>query len=45
MGGQPAIAQAVVNRGADYLLAVKENRPTLYADLQDRFPPAAPVAD
>lgn len=45
MGCQPAIAQAIVNRGADYLLAVKENRPTLYADLQDLFPPAAPAAD
>ncbi len=27
------------------MLAVKENRPTRYADWQDLFPPAAPVVD
>lgn len=45
MGCQPAIAQAIVNREADYLLAVKENRPTLDADRQDLFPPESPAMD
>ena len=30
MGCQTAIAQAIVEAGADYVLAVKENQPTLY---------------
>lgn len=45
MGCQPAIAQAIVARGADSRLAVKENRPTLYADLQELFPDGAPATD
>jgi predicted transposase YbfD/YdcC len=32
MGCQRAIAEQIVKQGGDYLLAVKENQPTLYAD-------------
>ena len=34
MGGQKAIAQATVDAGADYVLALKANHPTLCADVQ-----------
>ena len=34
MGGQKAIAQAIVDAGADYVLALKDNHPTLCADVQ-----------
>ena len=44
-GCQPASAQAIVARGADSRLAVKENRPTLYADLPELFPDGAPATD
>ena len=37
MGCQTAIAQQIVDQGGDYLLAVKDNQPTLHADLQDFF--------
>lgn len=37
MGCQTAIAQVIVENGGDYILAVKENQPTLYADLQESF--------
>ena len=37
MGCQTEIAQLVVHHGGDYLLAVKENQPRLYQDLQEVF--------
>lgn len=37
MGCQKQIAADIVAAGADYVLAVKENQPTLYADLQRVF--------
>ena len=33
----PAIAQAIIEAGADYLLAVKENQPTLRAEVDSYF--------
>ena len=40
MGCQTNIAQVIVENGGDYILAAKENQPTLYADLQESFPDA-----
>jgi predicted transposase YbfD/YdcC len=37
MGCQTELAQAIVEGGGDYVLAVKGNQPTLHADLQDAF--------
>jgi predicted transposase YbfD/YdcC len=37
MGCQKEIAQAIVNKGADYVLAVKDNQPTLFEALQETF--------
>ena len=37
MGCQTAIAQQIVNQGADYLLAVKDNQPTLHEAVRDYF--------
>ena len=37
MGCQKDIAQKIVDRGADYLLAVKENQGQLYQDVRDLF--------
>jgi predicted transposase YbfD/YdcC len=37
MGCQRAIAEKIVARQADYLLAVKGNQPTLYQAIQDAF--------
>ena len=37
MGCQTAIAEAVVAKKADYVLAVKENQPTLYAGIEAHF--------
>ncbi len=37
MGCQKEIAAKVVDRGGDYLLAVKENQPHLYEDIDARF--------
>ena len=37
MGCQTAIASAIVARGADYVLAVKENQPTLYSGIEAHF--------
>ena len=37
MGCQKEIAQAIRDRGADYVLAVKENQPRLYEDLLATF--------
>ena len=35
MGTQTAIAQAIQERGADYVLTVKDNRPTLAESIED----------
>jgi len=37
MGCQPKIAQEIVNRGADYVLTVKENQPTLHSGIVALF--------
>jgi predicted transposase YbfD/YdcC len=37
MGCQTEIARAIVDAGADYVLAVKENQPTLHAGIVDFF--------
>ena len=37
MGCQTEIAKTIVKGGGDYLLAVKENQPTLYRDIQMSF--------
>jgi predicted transposase YbfD/YdcC len=37
MGCQTAIAEAIVAKEADYVLAVKENQPTLYAGIEAHF--------
>jgi predicted transposase YbfD/YdcC len=37
MGCQKAIAETIVAGGGDYILAVKDNQPTLHAELQDAF--------
>lgn len=37
MGCQTAIAEQIVQQGGDYLLAVKDNQPLLYQDIQDAF--------
>jgi predicted transposase YbfD/YdcC len=37
MGCQTEIARAIVDAGADYVLAVKENQPTLLAGIMDFF--------
>jgi predicted transposase YbfD/YdcC len=43
MGCQKAIAEKIRARGADYLLALKENHPTLYQHVHEHFFPAEPV--
>lgn len=37
MGNQKKIAEAIINKGGDYLLSVKENQPTQYEALKDFF--------
>ena len=37
MGCQTAIAEAIIAREADYVLAVKENQPTLHAGIEAHF--------
>ncbi len=37
MGTQPNIAQAIRDRGADYVLSVKANQPTLADSIRDFF--------
>jgi predicted transposase YbfD/YdcC len=37
MGCQKEIAKGIVDRGGDYLLTVKDNQPTLLAEIQDCF--------
>lgn len=45
MGCQKAIAETIVTGGGDYILAVKDNQPTLHAELQAAFAKeAAPAA-
>jgi predicted transposase YbfD/YdcC len=41
MGCQKAIAEAIVTGGGDYILAVKDNQPTLHAEIQAAFATAA----
>ncbi len=44
LGGQTDIAETLVNRGAGYILAVKENQGKLHEDLQDLFDGATEVS-
>lgn len=44
MGCQTEIAEAIIQHGADYVLAVKENQGKLYEDVQDLFAGADEVA-
>ncbi len=37
MGCQQSIARQIVGQDADYVLALKENQPTLWADVQESF--------
>lgn len=37
MGCQKEIAQAIIDKGADYVLAVKDNQPTLHAAIHEAF--------
>src|ERR1700738_5066131 len=37
MGCQQGIAKKIVKKGADYVLSLKENQPTLYQDVQNIF--------
>jgi predicted transposase YbfD/YdcC len=37
MGCQEAITEKIVDRGGDFIIAVKENQPILYEDLRDAF--------
>lgn len=37
MGCNPSIAQSILDAEADYLLAVKDNQPTLHADIRGYF--------
>jgi predicted transposase YbfD/YdcC len=37
MGCQKAIAKTIVDQGADYLLAVKDNQPTLHDEVREYF--------
>lgn len=41
MGCQTEIAKTIIEGGGDYLLAVKDNQPTLHADLQATFAEAS----
>jgi predicted transposase YbfD/YdcC len=42
MGCQKAMAETIVAGGGDYLLAVKDNQPTLHAEMQAAFTTAPP---
>ena len=42
MGCQKAIAETIVAGGGDYILAVKDNQPTLHAEMQAAFAQAPP---
>ena len=37
MGTQTAIAEKIIEKGADYILAVKDNQPQLFEDVKDEF--------
>jgi len=37
MGCNPTVAQSILDAEADYLLAVKDNQPTLHADIESHF--------
>ncbi len=44
MGTQTKIAQALLDRGGDYLLAVKENQPSLHDEIRQHLDdPAAMI--
>src|SRR6266853_2353112 len=43
MGCNPTIAQSILDAKADYLLAVKDNQPTLHADVENYFETAPPA--
>lgn len=45
MGCQRAIAQQILDRGGDYLLAVKDNQPRLHAKVQAAFAKAEAQGD
>src|SRR5271167_2056798 len=42
MGCHPTIAGSILHAKADYLLAVKDNQPTLHADIESYFETAPP---
>jgi predicted transposase YbfD/YdcC len=42
MGCQKEIAQTIVNQEGDYILAAKDNQPTLFAEMQAAFAAVAP---
>ena len=44
MGCQVTVAQSILDAGADYLLAVKDNQPTLHAEIESYFA-TAPAAE
>src|SRR5215204_713840 len=44
MGCNPAIAASILDAKADYLLAVKDNQPTLHADIKSYFE-TAPIGE
>ena len=41
---QREVCQTILEGGGDYLLPVKDNQPSLLADLQEAFPPSAAAA-
>jgi predicted transposase YbfD/YdcC len=43
MGCNANIAQSILDAKADYLLAVKDNRPTLHADIESYFKTTPPA--
>jgi predicted transposase YbfD/YdcC len=43
MGCNPGIAQRILDAKADYLLAVKDNQPTLHAEIESYFETAPPA--
>ena len=45
MGCQKSIAAQIIEQKADYILAVKENQPSLLADIKDSFQMPEPASD
>ena len=45
MGTQAEIAKTIIDRGADYVLAVKENQPTLFEDIELYFTTESAACD